>query len=159
MTVKELSKLYWLNREVEGNQKELLRLEAETLKAEEELLALRRDIDGLASPNMDGMPHGTDVGSAVEARALRIMQLEDAVRRKHDALVNLRARISTKQTLVILERDRLEQYVGEIADPFMRQIMRLRFVNGLSWDQVAACLGNTKGESVKKRCYRYVREH
>ena len=159
MTVKELSKLYWLNREVEGNQKELLRLEAETLKVEEELLALRRDIDGLASPNMDGMPHGTDVGSAVEARALRIMQLEDAVRRKHDALVNLRARISTKQTLVILERDRLEQYVGEIVDPFMRQIMRLRFVNGLSWDQVAACLGNTKGESVKKRCYRYVREH
>lgn len=159
MTVKELSKLYWLNREVEGNQKELLRLEAETLKVEEELLALRRDIDGLASPNMDGMPHGTDVGSAVEARALRIMQLEDAVRRKHDALVNLRARISTKQTLVILERDRLEQYVGEIVDPFMRQIMRLRFVNGLSWDQVAACLGNTKGESVKKRCYRYAREH
>lgn len=159
MTVKELSKLYWLNREVEGNQKELLRLEAETLKVEEELLALRRDIDGLASPNMDGMPHGTDVCSAVEARALRIMQLEDAVRRKHDALVNLRARISTKQTLVILERDRLEQYVGEIVDPFMRQIMRLRFVNGLSWDQVAACMGNTKGESVKKRCYRYVREH
>lgn len=159
MTVKELSKLYWLNREVEGNQKELLKLEAETLKVEEELLALRRDIDGLASPNMDGMPHGTDVGSAVEARALRIMQLEDAVRRRHDALVNLRARISTKQTLVILERDRLEQYVGEIVDPFMRQIMRLRFVNGLSWDQVAACLGNTKGESVKKRCYRYVREH
>ena len=159
MTVKELSKLYWLNREVEANQKDLLKLEAETLKAEEELRALRRDIDGLASPNMDGLPHGSDVGSAVESRALRIMQLEDAVRRKHDALVNLKARISTKQTLVILERDRLEQYISEISDSFMRQIMRLRFVNGLSWDQVAACLGNTKGESVKKRCYRYVREH
>ena len=160
MTIKELSKLYWLKREVEAGTRELERMEAEIFAAETELMNLRRDIDGLASPNLDGLPHGTDVHSAVESRAIQVMQLEEGIRRKHDALVNLRARISVRQTLVILERDRLEQYINTIVDPYMRRMFSLRFVDGLRWEQVAAGLGERiLGESVKKRCYRYIREH
>ena len=160
MTVKELSKLYWLNREVEMNKKQLAALEAEIEKDQQELYFLRRDLDGLASPNLDGMPHGSDVHSPVENTVEHIMKLESTLSRKHDALVNLTARISARQTLIILERDRLEQYIGTIDDSHMRQIFTLRFVNGLPWEQVAASLGaGYMAGTVKKACYRYIRKH
>ena len=158
MTVKELSKLYWLNREVEWNKKQLAELEAEIDRDRAELETLRRSLDGMASPKMDGMPHGSDVSSPVENTVEHILTLEDALARKHDALVNLQARISTRQTLVILERDRLEQYILSIEEPYMRDVFRLRFINGLPWQQVAESLGRADTwESVKTACYRYIR--
>lgn len=160
MTVKELSKLYWLNREVEWNQKQLADLEAQIERDTEELKALRRNMDGLASPNLDGLPHGSDVHSPVENTVEHIMKLEEALRKKHDALVNLQARISARQTLVILERDRLDQYIQTIDDLYLRDVFRLRFINGLRWQQVAASMGRMDmWESVKTACYRYLRKH
>ena len=160
MTVKELSKLYWLNREVEMNQKQLADLEAQIERDTMELKDLRAGMDGLASPNLDGMPHGSDVHSPVENTVEHIMKMEAALSKKHDALVNLKARISARQTLIILERDRLEQYIETVDDSHLRQIFTLRFVNGLPWEQVAASLGpGYMGASVKKACYRYIRKH
>lgn len=160
MTVKDLSKLYWLNREVELNQKQLADLEAQIERDAEELRRLRSSLDGLASPNLDGMPHGSDVHSAVENTVEHIMILEAALSKKHDALVNLMARISAKQTLIILERDQLEQYIETVGDPHLRQIFTLRFVNGLPWEQVAASLGEGYlPETARKACYRYIRKH
>ena len=158
MTVKELSKLYWLNREVELNQRQLADLEKELEQDRERLKELRKSLDGLASPKLDGMPHGSDVHSPVENTVEQIMMLESALSKKHDALVNLTARISARQTLIILERDRLEQYIGAMADAHMRQIFTLRFVNGLPWEQVAASLGEGYvQESVRVACYRYLK--
>lgn len=160
MTVKELSKLYWLNREVELNRKQLADLEAEIERETEELAGYRASMDGLASPNLDGMPHGSDVHSPVENTVEHIIKLEAVLSKKHDALVNLKARISARQTLIILERDRLEQYIGTIDDPFMRQVFTLRFINGLPWQQVALSIGREETwESVKRSCYRFIRKH
>lgn len=160
MTVKELSKLYWLNREVALNQKQFAELEAEMSKDVEELKRLRQSLDGLASQNFDGMPHGTGVHSPVENTVEHIMKLEAALNKKHDALINLRARISARQTLIILERDRLEQYIGTVPDSNLRQMFTLRFVNGLPWEQVAAGIGEGYNvEAVRKAVYRYVQKH
>lgn len=160
MTVKELSKLYWLNREVELNRRQLADLEAEIERDKQELYFLRRDLDGLASPKLDGMPHGSDVHSPVENTVEHIMTLETALSQKHDALVNLTARISARQTLIILERDRLEQYIETVTDSNLRQVFTLRFINGLSWDQVAASIGpGYLAETVRKSCYRYLRKN
>ena len=93
MTVKELSKLYWLNREVELNKRQLADLQAEIERDKDSLLAMRRSRDGLARPKLDGMPHGSDVSSPVENTVQQIMKLEEALRRKHDAMVNLQALI------------------------------------------------------------------
>lgn len=160
MTVNELSKLYWLNREVELNNKQLAALEAEIERDRQELDALRRSMDGLTASKLDGMPRGTDVHSPVENTVEHILKLEEALQRKHEALVNLTARISARQTLIILERDRLEQYIESLDDPYMRQIFTLRFVNGLLWEQVAASMGEGfVADSLKKACYRYLRKH
>ena len=160
MTVKELSKLYWLNREVELNKRQLADLEKELAEDKERLDGMRRSLDGLASPKLDGMPHGSDVSSPVENTVEQIMMLEAALTRKHDALVNLTARISARQTLIILERDKLEQFIGTINDPYMRQVFTLRYVDGLQWKQVAAKVGDAETwDSVKRMCYRYIRTH
>lgn len=160
MTVKELSKLFWLNREIEWSQRELTKLESELERDTARLKVLRASLDGMASPKLDGMPHGSDVSSPVENTVEQIMKLEEALRKKHDELVNLTARISTRQTLAILERDKLERYIAEVDDPYMRDIFRLRFVNGLPWIQVAASLGRADTwKSIKDNCYRYLKKH
>ena len=160
MTVKELSKLYWLNREIEWSQKELSNLQLELERDKAILSSLRISLDGMVSPKLDGMPHGSDVSSPVENTVEQIMKLEEALRRKHDAMVNLTARIAARKTLAILERDNLERYINTIDDPYMKDIFRLRFINGLPWQQVAASLGRIDAwKSVKDNCYRYLKMH
>lgn len=160
MTVKELSKLYWLNREVELNMRQLSDLESEIERDQAELVLLRGSLDGMASPKLDGMPHGSDVTRPVETTVEQIMRLEEALSRKHDALVNLKARISARQTLIILERDRLEQFIDTIPDSHLRQIFTFRYVNGLPWEQVAISMGDGYLlDTVRKACYRYIRKH
>ena len=114
----------------------------------------------MASPKLDGMPHGSDVSSPVENTVEQIMMLEAALTRKHDALVNLTARISARQTLIILERDKLEQFINTVTDSNLRQMFTLRFVNGLPWEQVAAGIGEGYSvEAVRKAVYRYIKKN
>ena len=129
MTVKELSQLYWLNREIEMDQKRLAELEGKAIPG---------------SPTISDMPPGPHSNdSKVETLAAEI--------------VDLQAIIAAKQIQCIHERQRLERYISEIPDSLTRSIFQLRFSNGLPWSQVAASIGggNTM-ESVKKRCYRYL---
>lgn len=130
MTIKELSQLYWLNREIEYDQSRL-----------EEL---RCAVASPAVPKLSGLPHsGTPSGSKIERLTLEIIDLE--------------AIIAAKQIQCIHERQRLERYIAAVPDSLTRMIMTLRFVNGLPWDQVAHSIGggNTT-DAVKKRCYRYI---
>ena len=160
MTVKELSKLYWLNREVELNRKQLAALEKEIGQDGAELERLRASMDGLKSPGLDGMPHGTDVSNPVESTVLQIMALEEALRRKHDAMMNLKALISARQTVIVLERDRLERYISTIPDSNLRQMFIFRYINGLSWEAVTVSMGSGYlQDSIRKAVYRYIRKN
>lgn len=129
MTVKELSQLYYLNREIELCKKQLAELEAQR---------------GLSAIKMDDMPHAKGVTkSQVEQLAAEI--------------VDLQAIIHAKQIECIHERNRLERYIASIPDAITRQVFEYRFANCLPWEQVAANMGGgNTGESVRKRCYRYM---
>ncbi len=72
---------------------------------------------------------------------------------------DLRGIIEAKHQQCLYERNRLERYISGIDDSLIRQIFTYRFVNGLSWAQVAAHIGggNTEG-GVKMLCYRYLRQ-
>lgn len=130
MTVKELSQLFYLNREIEMDTKRL-----------EEL---RANVGSLASPSLSGMPHGGDNQSKVEREAVELAALE--------------AMIVAKKKRCIAEQLRLENYIQSIEESITRQVFTYRFINGLPWEQVAACIGggNTQ-DSVKKCCYRYIK--
>lgn len=160
MTVRELSKLYWLKREVEMNKKQLNALRQEITRDATELNLLRSGMDGLHSPNLDAMPHGNEVNSAVESTVVHIMALEERLRYKHEAELNLEARLTARQTLCVLEQAQLELYISSVDDSYLRQIFTLRFVNGLTWQEVAQEIGQPGiWESVRQKCYRYVRDH
>lgn len=129
MTLKELSQLYYLNREIEMDQQRL-----------EEL---RTKASAPGSPNYDGMPKSPSYENRLERYIAEIVDLE--------------AIISAKITQCVHERNRLERYIADIPDSLTRQVFTLRFINGLTWLQVACSIGNNTEQSVKMICYRYIK--
>lgn len=129
MTLKELSQLYHLNREIEMDQQRLEELRAKA--------------SAPGSPNYDGMPKSPSYENRLERYIAEIVDLE--------------AIISAKITQCLHERNRLERYIADIPDSLTRQIFTLRFINGLTWLQVAFSIGGGNTEqSVKMTCYRYI---
>ena len=122
MTLKELSQLYYLNREIEMDKRRLQELEAKALPGAQVLT---------------GMPHAPGVSDIVGNCAAEIAE--------------------AKHQQCLYERSRLERYISSIDDSLLRQIFTYRFISGLPWEQVAACVGgnNTAG-SVRMMCYRYL---
>lgn len=131
MTLKELSQLYYLNREIERDQ--------------ERLEELRAKASAPGAPNYDGMPKSPSFENRLERYIAEIVDLE--------------AIIQAKITQCLHERARLERYIAEIPDSLTRQIFQLRFINGLTWVQIAFSVGggNTE-EGVRKRVYRHLEQ-
>lgn len=129
MTKKELSQLYWLRREIEEDRRRLDELEAIAASP--------------ASPRYDGMPHAPGAGDGMARMAAEI--------------ADLKAIISAKQQLCVHECKRLARYISSIPDSRTRLIFAFRFMEGLSWRQIAVRVGGGNTEdSVKKTCYRYL---
>jgi hypothetical protein len=131
MTLKELSQLYWLSREIEADQKRL-----------DELSRIAGEP---SSSVLTDMPRSPQIG-----RSSKIERLVAEI-------VDLRAVIAAKQIQCIHERARLERWINNIPDSQTRMIFRYRFVSGMSWEQVAEAIGGNTEYSVKKRCYRYIK--
>lgn len=130
MTLKELSQLYYLNREIEIDQ--------------ERLEALRARASAPGSPSYDGMPKSPSFDNRLERLCAEIIDLE--------------AIISAKVIQCVHERNRLERYIADIPDSLTRQIFTLRFVNGLTWDACAAHIGGMNtGKNLSNICYRYIK--
>lgn len=131
MTLKELSQLYYLNREIERDT--------------ERLEALRARASAPGSPNYDGMSKSPSFENRLERYIAEIVDLE--------------AIIGAKITQCLHERNRLERYIAEIPDSLTRQIFQLRFINGMTWLQIAYSVGGNNTEaSVKMTCYRYIKK-
>ena len=131
MTLKELSQLYYLNREIEMDQRRLRELEFKALPG---------------AQSLTGMPHGSG--------------LSDVVGRYAAEIADLRGIIEAKHQQCLYERNRLERYIADIDDSLLRQIFTYRFVNGLPWLQVALCIGgDNTADSVKKQVYRHLRQN
>lgn len=128
MTLKELSQLYYLNREIEMDKKRLQELEVKAVSC---------------TASLSGMPLGSGVSDRVGRYAAEI--------------VDLRGIIEAKLQQCIYERNRLERYIQSIDDSLVRQVFAYRFVNGLPWKQVAACIGgNNTEDSCRKLVSRYI---
>ena len=157
MTIKELSKLYDLNREVETLQKRLADIEWEIQLDEERLRSLEAQCGAIASPRYDGMPHGSSGGNKLESEAIELVDLRNAIARKKALRSECAMTIHAQEILCLTERNRLERYIASVPDSLTRQIMALRFINGLSWWQVAYSIGgNNTGDSVRMNVKRYL---
>lgn len=131
MTLKELSQFYYLNREIEMDQRRLRELEAKALPGAQVIT---------------GMPHGTGVVDKVGEYAAEIADLRGIIEAKHQQC--------------LYERSRLERYITGIDDSFLRQVFTYRFISGLPWRQVAACIGGGNTEDgCRKAVKRYLEQN
>ena len=80
--------------------------------------------DGLGSVNMDGMPHGTTPGNPVERMAIARAAL-------HEQLVNLQATLAERELEIV-------KYIETVEQEDVKWIMEMRFVDGLSWIDIAS---------------------
>ena len=108
MTEKELSGLYWLNRETERLQRELDELEESV---------------GPKSPILSHSPKG---------RGKRRFCIGDLAAE----IADLKALIGLNLQKVQIERARLERYIGGIECAETRLIFRLRHVGGMTWRRI-----------------------
>jgi len=129
MTKKELSQLYWLGREIEEQQRRL---------AELETLATS------CTSRITGMPHGTGVSDRLAGYVAEI--------------ADLRSLIDLNLKKCFYELNRLTRYINGIEDSQIRQILSLRYINGLSWQKIAFTIGGNTADSVKMTAYRFLQK-
>jgi hypothetical protein len=130
MTKKELSQLYYLNREIEQLQ---IRL------AELECLATS------CSVKITGMPRASGISDKLSKYVAEIADLK--------SLLDLNIK------KCFYELNRLNRYIQSVGDSEMRMILALRYVNGLSWEQVAASISvYATGDSVRKMHDRFLKK-
>lgn len=130
MTLKELSQLYYINKEIDSDMQRL-----------EEL---RLAVSSPSSSKISGMPFSGSRINITENILAEIIELESIINNKINRCVE--------------ERARLERYICGISDSLTRQIFTLRFIKCFSWRQVAFTVGgNNTEDSVKKICYRYLK--
>lgn len=130
MTNKELSKLFYLNRDI-GRLKERI----EELESAAEGTTTR----------ITGMPGGGVISDKVADGAIK--------------LTALRLKLEAARLDALDELYRLTDYIEGIDDPLMRQIMQYRHVNGLGWEQVAEHIGGgMTGESCRVVHWRFLKQ-
>lgn len=122
-TKKELSQVYFLNREIEHDQTRLRELEA---------FAEGRGID------ITGMPKGSCTADTVGNCAAEIADIKNII------ALNIQR--------CWYELNRLNRFIDGVTDSQMRMILTLRYVNGLPWQQVAFSIGE-HDESYPRRMH------
>ena len=124
MTKEELSQIYYLNREIKMWQKELERLECQSL---------------LKGQQLSGMPGGRGSSDRVGDLAVK----------KTDIQLIIEGKLKEIQ----LQRERIIEYINSIEDSLMRQIVFYRNVSCMNWRQVAAEVGGNNTEDGIRKLY------
>ena len=131
LTKKDLSQLYWLNREIEEEKRKLRELEAAATSG---------------TATITGLPHVSGAHDRLGDMAILIAEQRD--------LIDLKVRQS------VIEYNRLNRYITGIEDAQMRMILSLRYVNGLSWQQVAVNIGGgNTADGVRMMVDRYLQKY
>ena len=131
ITKEELSQIHWLNKEIAMWQQKLERLESQSL---------------VKGQQITGMPSGGNrTMSKVEDRAIMLEEIRERIR-------NLQDRAEREQVRIL-------EYIEGIEDCFIRQIIAYRFVEGMSWKEVAYKMGaGITADAVRMAVDRYLRE-
>ena len=122
MTREELKQIYYINKEIKMWQRELDRLQCKSL---------------IGGQSLDGMPKGSGTSDKVADLAVEKTEIEEI--------------INGKLTEIQVQRKRIMNYINNIDDSLLRQIVYLRNVSCMNWKQVARELNST--ENCVKQIY------
>lgn len=101
-------------------------LEREKAQISQELARIEWDMRGVRAANMDGMPKGSSSGDPVLDIVSRHLALKDKYMRLLEELSDAQADI--------------EDLITKL-HPRMRVLMRLRYIQGLQWEEVCVAVG------------------
>lgn len=121
MTKRELSQLYYLNREIARERGRLAQLEAASTST---------------TSVISGLPHAGTISDKTALAA---------------AIADSRAVIEAKVQLSIIEYNRLTRYIADISDSLIRQIFKLRYIDGLTWQRIAFEVGESDESYVRRK--------
>ena len=127
MTEKELSQLFWLNKE--------------TAKLQDELKN-KCSCDLYRSPVITGLPKGN---AHIDKLAEHAAETDE-----------IRQLIELNLKKIQIERARLERYIAGIEDSETRLIFRLRCINGMSWELIGADL-NMDRRTASRKFYKHLK--
>ena len=112
LSKKELSQLYYLNREIEHLQTRINELET---------------IATSCASSITGMPHASGINDKIGKYAAEIADLKNL--------------LSLNLQKCFYELNRLNRFINSVEDSEMRQILTYRYISGLTWQQIAFSIG------------------
>ncbi len=130
MDQKRLYRLFYLPKQIDHLRREIRQIE-------ERLTAI--------SPSLTGMPHGGGVHDKIGEGVPELVDKKEQLKQK----------ILAYQT----EENEIERWIDRIEDIHLQLIVKLRFKEKLSWQEVAnEAGGNNTEDSVRKLVDRYIRK-
>ena len=125
MTREELKQIYYINKEIKMWQRELDRLQCKSL---------------IGGQSIDGLPRPSGTSDKTAKMAIERTEIDEI--------------IQGKLTEIQVQRKRILNYINEIDDSMLRQIIYLRNVSCMAWPQIARELNITEG-CAKMTYYRH----
>ena len=116
-----------------------------------QLRHLKREVDEL-SQRIGELEERAMGGSARPMGMLRSGRLDDRVARAAASLADLRDRMARRRLDCLEELGRLYAFIDDMPDSQLRQIFAARYIDGLSWQNVARRIGETD-EQVPRRLH------
>lgn len=116
-----------------------------------QLRHLKREADEL-SQRIGELEERAMGGSARPMGMLRSGRLDDRVARAAASLADLRDRMARRRLDCLEELGRLYAFIDDLPDSQLRQIFAARYIDGLSWQNVARRIGETD-EQVPRRLH------
>lgn len=96
-----------------------------------------------AAQKISDIPHGNGIANKVCDLAIEI--------------ADIKAQIAQLQDEIGKQEPAIASFIDGIGDARLRTIFRLRFLRGLTWQDVATAIGGGNTEAgVKSVCYRYL---
>ena len=128
MTNRELSQLYYLKQEIEMKRRKIHELET-----------IAED----TASKIIGTPHPLGINDKIGTTAAEIAYIK--------------AILSLNVQEYYYQYNRLLRYIETIDDSLVRQIMTYRYIDLMTWNDVADTIGGGNTEdSVKKKVYRFL---
>lgn len=130
ITVKELSQLYYLSKEIKVEKEKLEKLETVATKI---------------TQSMSGMPFNGGISDKTATAA---------------EIADCKSIIESMEQQAVAEYNRIIRYIASVDDTFIRQIIKYKFIELMSWNKVADKIGGYNTEdSVRKALTRYLNKN
>lgn len=155
MTKDILIQHYDLKKEIKEIRERIEKLESKIRKLEDRLSEIeagetvkdkvRGGLGGIQSFTIEGIPTPEYSEKKMELKIKKML------------LDERKAMLSILELDALNQVNQIERFISDIKDSHIRRIVRLRVVDGMSWNEVADNVGGGNTEdSVKKVYYRYV---